>query len=264
MEDGVEFDGADYEVACVGCYFDDDVATGVEGPENVGDFVLFVVFDGDDGFFDVVCFDQASQVAHTSKVGHDGGEGGAVGWLLAAVDFDVADEEVAGVVFLVFEVEVGLIGFFLAADHEGGEADLASVDAVDGAGGEEEAEGVGEGEVDAEEEEEGGVVVAVGDDVVVDEEGEEDDDDTDEGGEEGVEEFLHAGFAEDVAVGSLHGVEGEPAEGDNEESEPEVGVAEDAVDILQSRRFLECFAEEEKCGPCEHGGEDVAEDVFEG
>ena len=39
-----------------------------------------------------------------------------------------------------------------------------------------------------------------------------------------VEQFRESGFAEDVAVGALDGVKGEPTKGDNTESKPEVGV----------------------------------------
>ena len=60
------------------------------------------------------------------------------------VDSDVADEEVAGVDFLVFEVEVGLQGTWAVAYHEGGEAEAALVDAVDGVGGDYEAWDIGE------------------------------------------------------------------------------------------------------------------------
>ena len=78
--------------------------------------------------------------------------------------------------------------------------------------------------MDDEEEEEGEVVVARGSYVVVDEQGEEEHHGAYECGEGGVEELLETGLAEDVAVGTLDGVEGEPAEGYDAEAEPEVGI----------------------------------------
>ena len=80
------------------------------------------------------------------------------------------------------------------------------MDAVDGLGSEEEAQGVGEEEVDAKEEEEREVVVARRTDIVVDEQEKEDDDGADECGEGSVEELFETGFAEDVAIGALDGV----------------------------------------------------------
>ena len=81
---------------------------------------------------------------------------------------------------------------------------------------------------DHEEEEEGEVVVAVGGDVVVEQQEEEDDHGADEGGQEGVQQFLEACFAEHIAVGAEDGVEREPSGGDKEEAEPVVGVGEEA------------------------------------
>lgn len=110
------------------------------------------------------------------------------------------------------------------------------MDFVYGLGGDEQAGDVGEEEVGGEEEEECAVVAGVGGDVVVDEEEEEDDDDAHDCGEECVEEFFDAGFAQDVAVGALEGVECEPSEGYDDESEPEVGVVEDGADVGEGGR----------------------------
>ena len=178
------------------------------------------------------------------------------------INIYIADEEVAGVGLLVLDIGVGLECAGAGADHHCGEADAARVDGVDGVGGDDQARDVGE--VDDEEEEEGGVVVAVGVDVVVDEQQEEDDDDADDGGEERVEKLGEACAPEDVAVGALDGVEGEPSGWHDDDAEPEVGVGEDAGGIAEAGVLEGYLAEEEERRPGEDGGDGVAEDIFDG
>ena len=261
VEDAVDAHHAEDDVAGIGGDFDDDFAAAVEGAEDLLDLGLLGVFHGDDDFFDAVVGDDLPDVVGGAHAGHYGGEAAFGMGGVGAVDGDEAHEGVAGVGFLVFEVEVGLVGFAVAANEEGGEPNLAVVDFADDGGGLHQAAGVGEGEVDDEEEDEREVVVVVGSHLVVEQEDEEDDDDADDCGEEGLLELFEAGFAEDVFVGSLHGVEGEPAEGDDDDAAPEVGVGEDESDVAGLEVLEAYFPEEEQQGPGCHGAEDVEEDV---
>ena len=167
VEDGVLFDGTDDEVAGVGGDLDDKVGRGVEVAQDVVDEVLLVVLDGDDDFLDMVLLDEVAQVVKGAERGHDVFKWRVESGEWRVVDVDVADEEVARVGLLVFDVEVGVEGFGAGTYEEGGEAELAGVHAAHGLRGDDEAEEVGEGEVDDEEEKERKVMVAVGGDAVV-------------------------------------------------------------------------------------------------
>ena len=261
VEDAVDMHHAEDDVAGVGGDFDDDFATSVECAEYLLYLCLLVVFDSDDDFFDVVGVDELFHVAGGAEVGHDGGETGFGGGGGFAVDRHETDEDVARVGLLVFEVEVGLVGFVVAADEEGGEADLAVVHLVDDGGCLDEAAGVGEAEMDDEDEEEGDVVVIVGAHLVVEHEHEEENHDADDAGDGGLLEFLEAGFSENVFVGALHGIERKPAHGDKDDAQPEVGVGDNEPEVVEGGVLKSYLAEYEEECPRKHGTENVEEDI---
>ena len=237
--------------------FDDDLATAVERAEYFLQVLLLVVFDGDNHLFDMVLFDKLFDVADGAEAGYDGGEAAFGVGGVVAVDGDVAGEYVARVFLLVFEVEVGLVGLVVAADEEGGEADLAVVDLADDAGGLDDAEEVGESEVDGQQEEEREVVAAVAAHLVVEHQGEEEDHHAEDAGQEGLLELFEARFAEHVLIGALEGVEAQPAQRHQHDAEPEVAVVEHLVHVHHAVVFDTQFSEQEKQGPRHHGGGDV-------
>ena len=130
---------------------------------------------------------------------------------VVTLHFDETGEDVARVAFLVFEVEVGAVGFAVAAYEEGGEPELAAVDAAHGGGGLHQSAPVGEGEMDACKEEEGDVVVAACVDIVVEQQGEEEHHGADEGGDGCLLQLFETRFAQHVLVGALECVERYPA-----------------------------------------------------
>ena len=98
------------------------------------------------------------------------------------------------------EAEKGAVGFAVAANEEGGESELAAVDAAHGGGGLYQPAPVGEGEVDACKEEEGDVIVAACVDIVVEQQGEEEHHGADEGGDGCLLQLFETGFAQHVLV----------------------------------------------------------------
>lgn len=212
VEDAVDTYHAEDDVACIGGDFDDDFATSVEHAEYLLDAGVLGVFDGDDDLFDIVLGNEAGDVGGGAEAWHYGFETAFAGRRgVVALHFDEAGEDVARIAFLVLEVEVGAVGFAVAANEEGGESELAAVDAAHGGGGLYQSAPVGEGEVDACKEEEGDVIVAACVDIVVEQQGEEEHHGADEGGDGCLLQLFEAGFAQHVLVGALERVERYPA-----------------------------------------------------
>ena len=189
MEDAVDTHHAKNDVAGIGRDFDDDFATAVKGTEDLLYLGLFVVFNGDDDFLNVMLFDEGLYVLCGAEAGHDGSEAFLVVerlHRLVAVDRDEADEDIARVFLLILKVEISLVGFVVAADEEGGEADESLMDVADDVGGLNDTAGVCEGQMYKEEEDGTQVVVAIGANFVVEHDSEEENHHADECGDNGV------------------------------------------------------------------------------
>ena len=273
VEDGLLFDRADDEVAGVGGELDDEVGGRIELAQDAADELALVVLQGDDDLLDVVLLDERTYVVDGAQAGHQRRElrvgtlGGVA--VLVVIYINVSYYYVAGVGLLVLDVEVGVVGFAAGADEEGGEADLARMDAPHGLRGDEEAEEVGQHEVHRQQEEEGHVVVAVGGGVVVEQQHEEDDHRANERGHQGVQQLFQTCLAQHIAVGAEDGVERQPARRHQQKPQPVVGVGEELQvegrkAVAVGRRVEGQFAEGKECRPRKQCRQEVEDDIFDG
>ena len=74
-------------------------------------------------------------------------------------------------------------------------------------------------------------------------------------------QLFEAGFAQNVFVCALDGVERQPAQRHDGDAAPEVGVGEHKAYVAGLQVLESYLAEDEEKGPCQHGTEYVEEDI---